>query len=93
MFVLRPLLLPFTGGRMWALISECKIDQVDVTDWMSCQHQTSWSKSALFLKPLAQNTQAFNHHGYIHCNQAEKTKIRLNYKKLTFKFFFFLGWK
>ena len=34
MTVLRPLLFPSLGDRIWALTSDCKIDQSDFTDWI-----------------------------------------------------------
>lgn len=34
-FILLSLLFPYRGGRLWALSSESKIDQVDGTDWMT----------------------------------------------------------
>lgn len=34
-FVLRPLSFPTWGNREWAVNSEYKIDQADITEWIS----------------------------------------------------------
>lgn len=46
--VLHYLLFPCRGRRAWALISECKIDQADLTDYMSSQPTKLMEKISLY---------------------------------------------
>ena len=60
-FGLRPLLFPCDGLGAWALSSECKTDQILQIGCPS-YHLTSWRKSALTKKLLAQIPKAFHQH-------------------------------
>ena len=56
--ILCSIIFPSTSGRMWALSSERKNDEVDFIDWML----TSWRKSTLIHKTLSQTSNVFNYY-------------------------------
>ena len=55
-YVLRSLLFPIIRGRMWALSSECKIDQGYFKDWMSFLQSNLMEEIGLHPKLLSTST-------------------------------------
>ena len=51
-FVSRPLLFPYRGGRMQALSIACKTDQDEFTDWMSILPSNLMEEISPDAKPL-----------------------------------------
>ena len=56
LFVLHSSLLPHSGGRTKALISACKIDQADFTDWVSILPSNLVEEISLNTEVLGTNT-------------------------------------